>query len=189
MEDDQASILDYAQPPGPNVFARCAKALLIVSVLAFAFIIVIWSGSSISTRIAKACIRSESIRLLSGAPDLEARKRMVKEGGWVSLDDGSWIVIRYSCAHCSSGGDTAIALDSTGRWYESSRHFCGSLGGIDRESLLQRGLLETPTTQAAAPPPGIEAIALCPDLGAARALLLSEGFKPLSVPSPFEVSH
>ena len=71
-------------------------------------------------------IPAASKQILSEASSTEELEEAVgKLGIVIELGDGSWIAIRYIDSHSGGIFSNAIALDSDGRWYESSYHFCG----------------------------------------------------------------
>jgi hypothetical protein len=87
-------------------------------------------------------VRTESKALLLAARTSEDLKQAIGPyGAFVAAGDGSWIAIRYRDTHAGHILSLALALDSEGHWYESRRHFCGSLANWKRwgeERLLRK---------------------------------------------------
>jgi hypothetical protein len=71
----------------------------------------------------------ESIGVLKKAKSLDELKEAVNSLGiFISLKDQSWIAIRYNDLHVFTIPSSAVALDSSGKWYASTYHFCGQFG-------------------------------------------------------------
>lgn len=72
--------------------------------------------------------RRESIKILTAAKTTnELSKAVGHLGLFMSLTNGGWIAIRYEDMHSIPICSSAVARDSGGDWFESKRHFCGSL--------------------------------------------------------------
>jgi hypothetical protein len=128
--------------------------------------------------------RAKAHRVLSAAktPD-ELRKAVGSLGALFPLRDGSWVAVRYTDSHAYPGYSCADALDSSGRWFRSSGHFCGRFRVYQqneertREVAAARG--DDPATAQAALREQDEELydlATAATLDAARAVLLKMGF-------------
>ena len=72
--------------------------------------------------------RRESVRVLAAARSTgELTNAVGNLGVFIPLTNGAWIAIRYRDSHGGGIRSCAVARDSGGEWFESSRHFCGSL--------------------------------------------------------------
>ena len=86
--------------------------------------------------------RAESVRILTAAQttnDLQ-RTDTLSWGSFIPLTNGSWIAIRYRDSHLGGIFSCAVARDSAGGWFESSRHFCGMLSGFGSELKMRQGM-------------------------------------------------
>ena len=71
-----------------------------------------------------------SIEILKSANSLKELTNAVGYIGiFIPLTNNEWIAIRYRDSHGGGVYSCAVARDSGGEWFESSRHFCGSLQG------------------------------------------------------------
>lgn len=71
-------------------------------------------------------LKNESIEVLQSAQSVDALREAVEPLGiFITLPDNSWIAIRYKDRHVFLIPSSAVALDSSGRWFASSYHFCG----------------------------------------------------------------
>lgn len=72
--------------------------------------------------------RQESVKILTAAKTTnELTKAVGHLGLFMPLTNGEWIAIRYTDVHSIPICSSAVARDSGGGWFESKRHFCGSL--------------------------------------------------------------
>lgn len=72
--------------------------------------------------------RHESVKILTAAKTTnELTKAVGHLGLFMPLTNGEWIAIRYTDVHSIPICSGAVARDSGGGWFESKRHFCGSL--------------------------------------------------------------
>ncbi len=95
-------------------------ALCVFGFLLYAFVLypVLWRSST----------KHKSISLLKAAQNTADLTNAVGTLGVViQLTNNSWIAIRYRDSHSGNIRSFAVARDSGGGWYESERHFCGSL--------------------------------------------------------------
>jgi hypothetical protein len=77
--------------------------------------------------------RAKAHRVLAAAatPE-ELRKAVGLLGALILLGDGSWIAVRYTDSHAYPGYSCAVALDSDGQWFSSTRHFCGRFSSYEQ---------------------------------------------------------
>ncbi len=72
--------------------------------------------------------RRESLTILKAARSTsELASAVGNLGLFIPLTNGAWIAIRYRDSHSGGVRSCAVARDSGGSWFESERHFCGSL--------------------------------------------------------------
>lgn len=72
--------------------------------------------------------RRESINVLKAVRSTSELTNAVGSLGlFIPLTNGAWIAIRYRDSHGGGIRSCAVARDSGGGWFESERHFCGSL--------------------------------------------------------------
>ena len=72
--------------------------------------------------------RRASIRVLKAVRSTSDFTNAVGYYGlFMALTNNQWIVIRYRDSHAGGVFSCAVARDSSGGWFESNRHFCGSL--------------------------------------------------------------
>ena len=135
--------------------------------------------------------REGSVQLLAEAQNVHAMEEAVGELGILfHFADGSWIAVRYVDHHHGDFWSSAVALDSTGRWYESEVHFCGQFriyrGQWDRTLEI---LADPKVTleekkwwieQTASTPSPLRDVEECADLETASANLLKLGFRSLA---------
>lgn len=128
--------------------------------------------------------RVKARRVLAAAktPD-ELRAAVGSLGRLFDLEDGSWVAVRYSDSHASPGYSCAVALDSNGKWFYSSRHFCGRFQLYDRNEKQTRKLAAALGNGEAAVQDALRKhdeelyeLAIADTLEAARAQLLRIGF-------------
>jgi len=94
--------------------------------------------------------------------------------------DSSWIAIRYTDSHASPGWSLSVARDSTGKWFESKEHFCGSFAIIQDLDEIDRQLGNVPPLPVDPPSNCVEwtrLLAASPDLKTARERLTSAYFR------------
>jgi hypothetical protein len=73
-------------------------------------------------------VRRESLSILGAATSTNALLEAVGHLGiFISLQDGSWIAIRYRDTHGGRIDSMAIARDSGGGWFESTEHYCATV--------------------------------------------------------------
>ena len=141
--------------------------------------------------------KSESIAALQAAHSTaELTNAVGSLGLYIALTNGGWIAIRYRDTHSLPIVSCAIARDSDGGWFESNRHFCGSLSSWPRhreqvagEEELRRtvpDLFTNSAPQTEAPSGSFPSyremmmIESAADLGSARAALQKIGFSPFT---------
>jgi hypothetical protein len=105
---------------------RILKLIVLFVLLAvagfFAYVFVIYPATWYSDT------RRESVRILKAAQSTADLTNAVGYLGWyISLTNNAWIAIRYRDSHGGGVRSCAVARDSGGGWFESDRHFCGSL--------------------------------------------------------------
>lgn len=72
--------------------------------------------------------RRESVKILTRAKGTNELAQLVgRYGLLLQLTNSGWIAIRFRDAHRGFFASCAVARDSEGNWFESDRHFCGSL--------------------------------------------------------------
>jgi hypothetical protein len=110
--------------------------------------------------------------------------------GWLGVvlqtQDGGWIAIRYRDWHKTGTGpwSSAVARDSAGGWYVSSRHFCGSLQSYRQDREKQKDNIEVQWLREHSESfRKLEAIESCSDVGAAAPLLIDLGFERAEPPA------
>lgn len=108
-------------------------------------------------------------------------------GAFIPLRDNGWIAIWYRDMHSGWIRSLAVARDSDGRWYESTRHFCGRLHLLheyirsqEDPDLQQRSDIDV--IQRLGSTLEESAVYRAPDLASARAELLSLNFKEIAAP-------
>jgi len=129
--------------------------------------------------------RIKARRALSTAKTPEELRAAVgRLGAYFPLRDGSWVAVRYTDTHAAPGYSCAVARDSGGQWFYSSRHFCGrfriyfKLENQTRRLATALGESEEQIRQSMArTAPEMFALANATNLVAARAQLLAMGFK------------
>jgi hypothetical protein len=139
--------------------------------------------------------RNDSIRILTAAQTKNDLKQVLSWGAFIPLTNGSWIAIRYRDSHLGGIFSCAVARDSGGGWFESDRHFCGSLSGFWSELKIREGMTKEEMLAADIRPltnlvylgrsdyshvptiDELEPIALAPDLESARRELVRVGFR------------
>ena len=128
---------------------------------------------------------SESRQLLGSAETVEEREAAAgRLGGYFEFRDGSWVIIRYRDTHTFPGYSMALALDSSGIWYLSRKHFCGRIMGYKREKeifIRMAAELGDPTMEEVDAQlkerfPHLHSLAESQDLTEAQSRLLSMGF-------------
>jgi hypothetical protein len=141
--------------------------------------------------------KSESIAALEDARSMADLTNAVGTLGlYIPLTNGNWIAIRYRDTHSLRIISCAIARDSGGGWFESNRHFCGSLSSWPRhkdevagEEELRRTAPDLLTNHVPRPDASTSlfpsygemlAIESAPDLAHARAALQRIGFSPFT---------
>jgi hypothetical protein len=71
--------------------------------------------------------RADSVDRLASARTAKELEATVGDLGiLILLRDGSWIAVRYRDSHALPIWSSAVALDSSGRWYASENHYCGT---------------------------------------------------------------
>lgn len=77
--------------------------------------------------------RQDATARLSSVTDADSARIAVGSLGTVlTFTNGAWMAIRYRDTHAGRVQSHALARTSDGRWLESERHFCGTIGGLDR---------------------------------------------------------
>lgn len=72
--------------------------------------------------------RHDSIKQLKEAETTGQLTNAVGSLGlFIPLTNNAWIAIRYRDSHSGAVRSLAVARDSGGGWFESDRHFCGTL--------------------------------------------------------------
>ncbi len=85
-------------------------------------------GFFIYPRVWYPLTRRESLRILTQAKGTNELAQSVGHYGlMMHLTNGGWIAIRYRDMHRGFFASCAVARDNEGNWFESDRHFCGSL--------------------------------------------------------------
>lgn len=178
---------DYGKSPGRSPASRLLRWLLVGAGVCIAGVMLLMAIMAIADWWRAREARASAIAELSkAAGSLEACKPILKQGTWATMKDGSWIAIRYESMH-RIGTDLAIAVDSSGQWYESDQHFCEGLDGYQNE---KKARLQFATTAEAARPdyvlrqiqgPMSEA-ELAPDLSNAWNALAKYGFRRMANP-------
>ncbi|HEY1174501.1 MAG TPA: hypothetical protein VGH19_24260 [Verrucomicrobiae bacterium] len=178
----------------PNRVGRPLKAIVFLALLCiagfYAYVEFIYPATWHSN------VRRESIKLLKAAQTTGDLTNAVGDWGIViPLTNNQWIAIRYRDNHAGGIRSMAVASDSGGGWYESRRHFCGSLVAwvgekrrLEAEEELQK-LLSGESTRKVLTAKSenglmpsyqeISAIELAPDLEKAREALKKIGFTEL----------
>jgi hypothetical protein len=162
------------------------KRLLVATgmVLCLALIVLFVFPGYVAAVIAPPLDRAEARRVLTAAKTPEdLRKAVGSLGRLFVLRDGSWVAVRYTDSHAYPGYSCAVAVDSGGRWFYSSRHFCGRFRIYDRIERRTRELAaavgdDEATVQRALRRQDEELydLATAATLDAARAQLLKIGF-------------
>lgn len=81
----------------------------------------------------RARAREDSVarlRVLADSPSARATVKYL--GTFLTFTNGDWLAIRYHDTHAGPVQSYALARTSDGRWLESERHFCGTIGGLDQ---------------------------------------------------------
>ena len=137
--------------------------------------------------------KSEAIASLQTARTLDEMTNAVGPFGlYIALTNGNWIAIRYRDRHSFPIVSCAVARDSGGAWFESDRHFCGSLKYWPQKKMRVEDDLELRRTnpelftntvplvnESSSRLPTyreMHAIETAPDLGHARSALQKIGF-------------
>lgn len=108
--------------------------------------ILLWSGLAVVTAAAALVgwyyyeprvwlprARQESVARLSAANNEQSARAAVNSlGTFLTFTNDAWVAIRYRDTHAGPVQSHALARTSDGRWLESERHFCGTIGGLDR---------------------------------------------------------
>ena len=140
--------------------------------------------------------RRESLKILTQAKGTnELAQSVGRYGLLLQLTNGGWIAIRYRDTHHGMVASCAVARDSEGNWFESDRHFCGSLSfwphlketeAAEKEMREKYPELYTNKVSRAESDNGIfpsyremMAIEAAMNMAAAREALRAIGFKPL----------
>ena len=112
-------------PPAKRLILGTCIALCVVLMLLLVF------PSYVAAGIAPPLVRAKARRVLAAArtPD-ELHQAVGSLGRFFPLEDGSWVAVRYRDSH-TAGYSCAVALDSGGGWFYSSRHFCGRFQHYD----------------------------------------------------------
>lgn len=143
-------------------------------------------------------VKRQSVQVLAAAKTTnELRKAVGTLGLFIPLTNGAWIAIRYRDSHGGGISSCAVARDSGGGWFESDRHFCGSLPGwptlkesAEMDEELRRTNPELFTNKSAGrlvdadngmfpSYRDMNAIASAPNLESARSALRKIGFKDM----------
>ena len=147
---------------------------------------------------AKYRVRSRAIRLMQGTTCRQELSRIVGAtgGGFLEFPDGSWIAIYYerdrAWRRSMLDWNQAVALDSTGVFYESDRDYSTLFGRArafqENRRILIAELRAKGLTDAEfdielqeydRDPGGVNALAVCPSLGEAVEMLRSLGFREM----------
>jgi hypothetical protein len=105
---------------------RVLKALVLLILLVVAGFFIYVFGIYPATWYSNT--RQESVTLLKRAQSItELTNAVGYLGVFIPLTNGCWIAIRYRDSHSGGIRSCAVARDSGGGWFESDRHFCGSL--------------------------------------------------------------
>ncbi len=140
--------------------------------------------------------RGKSVRILAAAKTTnELRKAVGSLGLFIPLTNNAWIAIRYRDSHSGGIRSCAVARDSGGGWFESDRHFCGSLAywpelkaSVEVEEYVRRTKPEFITNRVSLADSDngsfptfrdMQAIESAPDLESARRALRKIGFTEL----------
>ena len=108
--------------------AIALAVMLVLCVSAFIFVVgpALWKSGT----------RRDSTKALKVAQTEEQLREAVKPWGvFITAKDGSWVAIRYRDSHAGGILSLALAKDSGGEWFESQRHFCGTLPSYARRRL------------------------------------------------------
>ena len=119
-------------------------------------------------------------RLAGAASTPQLLDALVKPLGAVfEFPDGQWLAIDYQDRHQFPGRSLAVALDGTGRHYQSRRHFCGRFH-VYRAMQKSYQEAEVDPVEIAedlqAIDPEVYRLETAPNLAAARAVLCDIGF-------------
>jgi len=137
-------------------------------------------------------VRQAAITALSTAKTINELQQAVGGLGiFVPLQDGSWIAIVYHDIHAARISSLAIARDSGGNWFESDRHFCGTLSAYRQErqsraemrsELAKLGEIETNSIidSRSGIFMDLDSLFAAPSLDAGRKQLWKLGFKPFT---------
>lgn len=140
--------------------------------------------------------KRESVKVLTQSKGTnELAQSVGRYGLMMQLTNGGWMAIRYRDMHRGFFASCAIARDNEGNWFESDRHFCGSLAfwprfkeaeAAEKEMREKYPELYTNKVSRAESDNGtfpsyreMMAIEAAPNMKAAREALQAIGFKPL----------
>lgn len=160
----------------PLVRSRWKRMLGFVGVLALA---AIFYTNYLHAVVGPLLERHHARRALASATPTELEGVVGPLGRVFRFADNSWIAIRYTDSHASLGWSLCAARDSTGKWFESKEHFCGSFVMIQDLDEIDRHLGDAPPMPADPPANRVEWIRLLaasPDLKTARERLTSAYF-------------
>jgi hypothetical protein len=124
--------------------------------------------------------RRKAISILSAA---QTPKDLTNAVGYLGivlhLTNNAWIAIRYRDVHGPKIDSIAIARDSGGAWFESDRHFCGTLAYWPKLKDSVEAFPDRADADNGMFPSYREmnAIDSAPDLPSARRALVAIGFK------------
>ena len=77
--------------------------------------------------------RKLAVTLLSaGHSDEDFVKACGEKGVFVRINESEWIAIRYKDVHSAAGWSLATALDSDGKWWQSTHHHCARFAAYKR---------------------------------------------------------
>jgi hypothetical protein len=153
-------------------------------VLCLALLCVFVFPGYVAAAVGPSLERAKSHRVLAAAktPD-ELRAAVGSWGRFFPLKDGSWVAVRYRDSHPYPGYSCAVALDSDGHWFHSSRHFCGRFRNYDQIQKQTRQLATALGDEDAALQKALSEndrelydLATANTLAAARSQLLKIGF-------------
>lgn len=129
---------------------RVVRWLLWGCVLWAAILIMPGLARFVLTRETVARVRGDAVKALSAAHTQDELRAATGElSTCLHMPDGSWIAIRYRDTHHYPNWSLAVALCSDGTWYQSERHFCGSLQSYESErKLIKSGEMDATTAAA-----------------------------------------
>lgn len=147
-----------------------------------ALFVVLFPGGGLSIMQGRF-VQQRAHKLLAEAKTPEAARELVGPlGAFFTLADGSWIAIHYRDRHGLLSYSCATIRDSRGRWFYSTRHFCGRFAAYrQREAELKKSpqgqaQTEDASRQLKRLDPELFSLATSPTLESAGTQLFQLGF-------------